>query len=86
MKRRDLLTSTGLAGVGLMLLTGRASAFSLDSCAATPGNTDCREIARHNALIAEINDTLAHSGMSDAAKRAYLASVTCPFCGQPLYG
>lgn len=88
MNRRTFLIRSS-SGLGLALaasqwMTTPARAFTTLSCDAASGTRDCQEITRHTALLAELQSKLDHMALSEEAKRLYLASITCPVCGQPL--
>ncbi len=85
MNRRHFLSSTVLAGAGLAGLAQPARAFTLQKCDEND-TLACREIARHDDVMAQINALLEQKGLSPAERQAVLAAAACPFCGQPLSG
>ena len=86
MNRRRFLSSTALAGAALAAVAPSARAFSLQQCEGATGGPACREVARHESLLAELKKSLEDSGASASARQAALLAATCPICGQPLSG
>jgi hypothetical protein len=84
MDRRRFLSSTMLSGLGIAVLAAPAKALTIEKCEET-GDLACRELARHEALIDQINSLLAQNGLDEAQRRAIMASAVCPFCGRPLF-
>jgi len=83
MDRRRFLSTTMLSGLGIAALAAPAKAFTIEKCDETP-SLACREIAKHDALIEELNNLLAQQGLDDARRKAIMTSTICPFCGRPL--
>lgn len=86
MDRRRFLSSTVLSGAALAAMAGSAHAFSQTDCTATPGTTACKEIVRHQEILADLNAMLIKKGLSAEQRHAILVAAVCPFCGQPLIG
>ncbi len=86
MDRRRFLTTTMLSGAAMVGFAGSAHAFSQQNCADVPGTLVCRELLRHQELLAQLEKTLADKGLTPDQRRQILAAAICPFCGQPLIG
>jgi hypothetical protein len=86
MDRRQFLSTSVLSGLALAAVSGRAYAFSQQSCDAQSADPACRELIRHHELVAQLETALAKRGLDEAQRKAVLAAATCPFCGLPLIG
>jgi hypothetical protein len=86
MNRRRFLSTTALAGTAIAGLARSAPAFTLEKCEGDSVGPACREVARHDELLAELKKALENRGASPAAREAALRAAFCPVCGQPLAG
>jgi hypothetical protein len=86
MNRRRFLSSTALAGAAIVGLAPSAPAFTLEKCEGDGAGPACREVARHDELLAELRKALENQGASRAAREAALRAASCPVCGQLLGG
>jgi len=89
--RRQLLSSTILAGVGaaaLIACTRVAHALSLDTMNAETQRIylsacSSRDGTYHRQLVAEVRERLQNK-VSEAQIEAAIAATTCPVCGCPI--
>lgn len=84
--RRHFLSTGVLSGLALAAVSGRAYAFSQQTCDAQSTDPACRELIRHRELIAQLETALEKKGLDAKQRQAVLALATCPFCGMPLIG
>jgi len=83
MDRRRFLSSTILGGVGIAAASP-ARAFTIGTCEGGNGDSACRELAKHDELLARIDALLAEKGMNEADRKVAMAAARCPFCGSLL--
>jgi hypothetical protein len=86
MHRRRFLSTTALGGLGLAALAPKAFAFTEEKCTTHAGDPACKEILRHETLLADLDAALAKKGLDAAQRHAVLAKAICPFCGELLIG
>ena len=86
MDRRRFLSSTMLGGFGLAAAATPAAAFTIGECGPGSGASTCRELAKHEDLVAKLDAMLAEKGLDAAQRKAALIAARCPFCGSLLVG
>ena len=86
MDRRRFLSSTMLSGLGLVAAAAPAAAFTVGECGPGSGAATCRELAKHEDLVAKLDSMLAEKGLDAAQRKMALIAARCPFCGSLLVG
>jgi len=85
MHRRRFLSTTIVSGLGLAA-AAPAHAFTVGECGEGEASGTCRELTKHEDLIAKLDAMLAEKGLDADQRRAALTAARCPFCGSLLAG